>query len=345
MSSFDEKIKKNLTKEYGCMNKEELHIIVEKQQPNICQIAAIKDNDIIYNDTWNNYKTTDNVHIASVTKSIMSILVGIAIDKGLIKSVNQKVLDFFPDYVTKRGEKTIQEVTLYNLLTMTAPYKYKSEPWTKVCTSEDWTKSVLDLLGGKSGIIGEFKYSTLGIHILSAIITKISNMSTLDFANEFLFKPLGIKERKLYTVKNKEEHISFVTSKSPKEHSWFCDNKGVVTSGFGLCLSAEDMAKVGQLCLNKGVFDNKQIVSSEWITQMTTPYIKCDEKFAFMQYGFLLWIIDKEKNIYSAIGDSGNVIYVNADKNIVISVTATFKPLVFDRVQFIQKYIEPFITE
>lgn len=227
------------------MNKEELHVIVANEQPNICQIVAIKDNEIVYSDTWNNYKPTDNVHIASVTKSVMSILIGIAIDKGMIESVNQKVLEFFPDYVIKRGEKTIQDVTLYHLLTMTAPYKYKTEPWTKVCTSEDWTKSVLDLLGGRNGITGEFKYSTLGIHILSAIITKVSNMSTLDFANEYLFKPLGIEERKPCIVKNKEEHITFVTSKSPKENGWFCDNKGIVTSGFGLCLSAEDLSKIG----------------------------------------------------------------------------------------------------
>lgn len=99
------------------------------------------------------------------------------------------------------------------------------------------------------------------------------------------------------------------------------------------------------MSLNKGIYNNKQIVSSKWIEQMTTPCIKCDEKFAFMQYGYLWWIIDDKKNIYSAIGDSGNVIYVNTDKNIVISVTATFKPLVFDRVQFIQKYVEPFISE
>ena len=199
------------------------------------------------------------------------------------------------------------------------------------------------MLGGRNGITGEVKYSTLGIHILSTIITKVSNMTTLEFANKYLFKPLGIKERKEYIVTNKEEHIGFVTSKLPKENGWFCDNKGIVTSGFGLCLSAEDLAKIGQMCLNKGTYNDKQIVSSKWIEQITTPYIKCDEKFAFMQYGYLWWIIDEEKKIYSAIGDSGNVIYVNEDKNIVISVTATFKPLVFDRVEFIQKYVEPFI--
>lgn len=201
------------------------------------------------------------------------------------------------------------------------------------------------MLGGKKGIAGEFKYTTMGIHILSAIITTVSNMSTLEFANEYLFKPLGIKERDAYIVKNKEEHIGFVTSKLPKEGCWFCDNKGIVTSGFGLCVSAEDLAKIGQMCLDGGVFNNRRIVSSEWIMQMTTPYVKCDEKFAFMQYGYLWWVIDEEKKIYSAIGDSGNVIYVNTDKNIVITVTATFKPLVFDRVQFIQKYIEPIIVE
>ena len=327
------------------MNKEELHRIIEDQQHNICQIVAVKNNKIVYDDNWNNYKTTDNVHIASVTKSIISILIGIAIDKGMIESVNQKVLDYFPNYVIKRGEKTIQDVTLYNLLTMTAPYKGKSEPWTKVCTSEDWSKAVLDLLGGKSGITGEFKYLSLGIHILSAIITKVSNMATLEFANKYLFEPLNIKARKEYIVRNKDEHIDFVTSKFPKENGWFCDNKGIATAGFGLCLSAEDLSKIGQMSLNKGIYNNKQIVSSKWIEQMTTPYIKCDEKFAFMQYGYLWWIIDEKKNIYSAIGDSGNVIYVNTEKNIVIAVTSTFKPLVFDRVQFIQKHIEPFISE
>ena len=60
-----------------------------------------------------------------------------------------------------------------------------------------------------------------------------------------------------------------------------------------------------------------------------------------MQYSYLWWIIDDKKKIYSAIGDSGNVIYINSDKNIVIAVTSTFKPLVFDRVDFIQRYIEP----
>lgn len=134
---------------------------------------------------------------------------------------------------------------------MTAPYKYKSEPWTKVCMSEDWIKSSLDLLGGRRGITGEFKYSTLGIHILSGIITKVSNMTTLEFANKYLFEPLNIKARKDYIIKDKDEHINFVTSKLPKNNGWFCDPNRISTAGFGLCLSAEDLAKICQMVLTK----------------------------------------------------------------------------------------------
>ena len=73
------------------MNKEELHKIIEEKQPNICQIVAYKDNKKVYSDNWNNYKEDDCVHIMSATKSIMVLLIGIAIDKGQIGSVDDKV--------------------------------------------------------------------------------------------------------------------------------------------------------------------------------------------------------------------------------------------------------------
>ena len=102
------------------MNKEELHSFIEKQQPNICQIVASMDKQIVYSDTWNDYKKDDCTHIMSATKSIMALLVGIAIDKGQIGSVDDKVLEYFPDYKVKRGEKTIYDVTIRHLLTMRA---------------------------------------------------------------------------------------------------------------------------------------------------------------------------------------------------------------------------------
>ena len=174
------------------INKDALHQLVKEKQPNICQIVCLKDGKEVYADEWNGYKKTDTCHVMSATKSIVALLVGIAIDQGLIKSINQPILNFFPDYKIKRGEKTIQQVTIKHLLTMKAPYKYRSEPWTKVCSSEDWTIAALDLLGGRKGLTGEFKYSTLGIHILTGIISKTSGMKIVDYANKYLFEPIGV---------------------------------------------------------------------------------------------------------------------------------------------------------
>ena len=114
--------------EEGLMYKEELHGLIEKRQVNVCQICAYKNNQKVYSDSWNNYKEDDGANIMSVTKSIMALLIGIAVDKGKIKSIDDKVLDYFPDYKVKRGEKTIYDVTIKHLLTMRAPYKCKGDP-------------------------------------------------------------------------------------------------------------------------------------------------------------------------------------------------------------------------
>ena len=102
----------------------ELEEKIKKDYSNIAGIVVQKDGQNVYEKYFNNCTADSRIHVYSVTKSILSILIGIAIDKGYMKSVNQKVLDFFPEYKVKKGEKTIQNVTLKDMLTMTAPYKY-----------------------------------------------------------------------------------------------------------------------------------------------------------------------------------------------------------------------------
>lgn len=325
------------------MNQEEFHSFVAATQENICQITALKNGVTLINDTWHDYKTTDTVNIMSATKSVSSLLIGSALDKCFIKSIDQPVLDFFPDYTIKRGEKTIQQVTIRHLLTMTAPYKYRSEPWTRVCSSDDWTIAALDLLGGRAGLTGQFKYSTLGIHILTGILAKTSGLSTVDFANRYLFAPLGIAPRTNYLAATKEKHMDFTVSKMPRGNLWLVDSQGVGTAGYGLCLSAGEMAKIGQMCLKAGTYGGERIVSSEWIEESTRRQTECDGNFKGKLYGYLWWIIDEEKHIYAAIGDSGNVLYVNPEKLTVIAVTGTFKPAVHDRIDWIQEHIEPLL--
>ncbi len=323
------------------MNHETLHKLIEEKHSNICQIAIMHEGELIYSDKWNGYRKDDSVHIASATKSITAILVGIAIDKGIIESVEQNVLDFFPEYHLKRGEKTLEQVKIKHLLSMTTPYKFKSEPWTKVCMSDDWAKAALDLMGGKSGLTNTFQYTSLGIQVISEIITRKSNMSMLQFANQYLFRPLQIDERIGYSVHNKEEHIDFVTRKSPHNKCWFTDVKGNAVAGFGLCLSAEEMTKIGQLCLNFGEYNDIRIVSREWIGQMLMVHASPGQRYQNMKYGYFWWIINEDKKIYSAIGDSGNVIYLDMNSNLVVAVASTFKPAVFDRVEFIKNEIIP----
>ena len=200
------------------MNREQLHKYISEStgnESNICQIYAIKDGAIAYDGCWRGFKTEDAMNVNSVTKGVMGLLAGIALDKGYIRDLNQKVMDFFPDYAVKRGEKTIYDVTIRHLLTMTAPYKGKSEPWKKVCTSQSFTYAILDYLGGRNGITGEFRYATLGIQILTGIIEKASGEKCIDFANKNLFAPLGLPARIPHGDSSKEDQFDFFMNKNP----------------------------------------------------------------------------------------------------------------------------------
>lgn len=328
------------------MEKERLHSFIKDStgnESNICQIYAIKDGMDVYYDSWRGFKTEDAVNVNSVTKGVMALLAGIAIDRGFIESVDQKVMEFFPDYTVKRGEKTIYEVTIKHLLTMTAPYKCKSEPWKKVCTSDDWTLAILDFLGGRKGITGEFKYATLGIQILAGIIEHASGEKLIDFANKNLFMPLGIPEHFIHDDSSKEDQFDFFMNKKPRKNEWYSDPQGTVTAGWGLCSSARDLAKLGALVLNEGEYDGKNIISKEYLNEMTAPHLKLGERFGFMNYGYLWYKPFDDREVYAAIGDSGNIIYVNKEKNVSVGITGTFKPRIFDRVEFIETKVLPVI--
>ena len=327
------------------MEPQELYPYIQKNQPNICQISVLQNGQEIWSGEWNGYKKSDCTHIMSATKSVVSLLVGIAIDKGLIGSVDDTVLSYFPNYRVKRGEKTISDVTIKHLLTMRAPYKGHGDPWTKVCTSPDWTTASLDFLGGRAGITGAFSYRTVCLHILSGILYSATGMNTVEFANRYLFEPLGIAEHKNYYAKSAEEHRHFTIDKTPKQNVWFADPQGIGTPGYGLCMSASDMAKIGQLCLQNGVWNGKQPVSEKWIAEMLTPRMVDDGRFRGMHYGYLWWIVHPKRNIYAAIGNSGNIIYVDPNRKITAAVSAYFQPTVFDRVEFIENVLLPALLD
>lgn len=313
-----------------------LEKIISSNYDNIAGIIVLKNSKKLYENYFNECTVDSSIHVFSVTKSIISILTGIAVDKEYIKNINQKVLDFFPDYTAKRGEKTIQNVTVKNMLTMTAPYKYKSAPYTKYFTSDDWVKSSLDLLGGK-GTVGEFRYTPLiGLDILSGILVRATGLSVLDFATKYLFTPLGISVYGNIIFKDKEEQFAFLKAKNIS--GWVADPKGINTAGWGLTLTATDMAKIGQLYLDGGKCNSKQIVSTGWINESTKEHSRWEK--LNLSYGYLWWLnIDG----FAAMGDSGNVIYINKKRKIVVSIASLYKPTAKDRIEFIENYLIPII--
>ena len=324
------------------MNKEQLYRLISEStgnESNISQIYAIRDGSTVYDACWHGFTTEDAMNVNSVTKGILSLLAGIALDKGCITSLDQKVMEFFPDYSVKRGEKTIYDVTIRHLLTMTAPYKGKSEPWKKVCTSDDWTLAVLDYLGGRNGITGEFRYATLGIQILAGIIERACKEKCIDFANRNLFELLGLPKRISHADSSKEDQFDFLMNKNPRNYEWYCDPQNTVTAGWGLCMSAREMAVVGELVLNNGMYNGNRVISAEYLDDMLRPHLRLGERFGYMNYGYLWYKPFDDREVYAAIGDSGNIIYINREVNVSVGMTGTFKPRIFDRVDFIERNV------
>ena len=314
----------------------EMEAAITADYGNIAGMVVLTDGNAVYENYFGDCTKESRIHVFSVTKSIVSILFGIALDKGCLDSVDRKVLDFYPEYTLKRGKKTLQRVTIRDMLTMIAPYKYKATPYTKYFTSPDWVKFSLDVLGGK-GEIGTFRYAPLiGPDILTSILSKAAGQPVLDFARENLFAPLGITVEGSVTFHSKEEQMAFY--KATDMSVWVADPQGMNAGGWGLTLSPMDMAKIGELIRNGGIYNGTRVVSEKWVHESTSEQSRWPEQD--LPYGYLWWVLEQEHSC-AAIGDGGNIIYVSPDRNMVVAIASRFQPRAKDRIELIQKYVEP----
>jgi len=198
--------------------------------------------------------TRDSLHdTRSSFKSVTSILTGIAIDQGFIKNLDQKVYDFFPEYSGfKYWNSEKAQMTLKNLLEMKAGFDCEEFNNTKDCEedmsqSDDWIKFSLDLpLSHRPGTY--WSYNSSAPMILSGVITNASKMTVIDFADCYLFQPLGITH--------------YRWTKDPAQH-------GMTAGSF--FIRPADMLKIGQMVANQGIWQGKRIVSAQWINESTKP--------------------------------------------------------------------------
>lgn len=265
---------------------------------NIDSITIVRNNHLIMDARFHPFEF-DTMHIInSCTKSVMSLLVGIAIDKGFIKDVHQPVLELLPEKAPENPDANKKAMTLEHLLTMTTglecrdSWRYRWTGLFEMRQSDDWARHVLGLpMAEPPGT--RFEYCNGASFLLSAIIQETSKTTTLEFARKHLFDPLGIREVK-----------------------WSASPDGVYIGSGDLWLTPRDMAKIGSLYLNGGKWGDRRIVSEKWVETSTSPHITAN---LFSHYGYQLWI--DASGFYTAVGYRGQFIFVAPDKNLVVAFT------------------------
>ncbi len=271
----------------------------------IHSLLVIVNNCLVIEQYYNGWKREQLHFLASNTKSFNSILIGIAIQQGKIKDVNQKMLNYFPEYEKNEKDSLKHKITIKNLLTMTSGLKWDEQSLpqndtnnmgNKIEQTDDWLKSCLVLpMDTNPGT--KYVYCGPNDIILSEIIRKATGENIAEFAERNLFKPLGIKEYK-----------------------WFVKN-GVYDSGGGLRLKSRDIAKYGLLHLNKGKWRDSAIVSENWINEIFTPYIEIKNPF----YSCYQWQMIKTEfglNAWFIPGNGGQIISIIPDLNMVVVINA-----------------------
>lgn len=296
------------------MNEEketELVRAVLRRVPKAAGVVVQKDGETIFAQGLNGHDIHEPLHLCSVTKSVFSLLIGIAHDSGRL-SLEDPLSKFFPEH---RSSKT-ERVTIRDLLTMTAPWHFKVEPYAQYFASPNWCDFALETLGDFRAP-PKFHYSPIvGVHILSGVLERAMDSSTAETARTHLFEPLGISVKNV-TFTDKASQLSWYGARK-ESPQWVLDPQGRTTAGWGLCLSALDLAKIGELCLQGGMWHGKRIVSADWIAESTRAHVACP----YGEYGYLWWKPRELPTGFAALGDGGNALFVSPPQRLVVAVTA-----------------------
>ncbi|HEY4417354.1 MAG TPA: serine hydrolase [Verrucomicrobiae bacterium] len=253
----------------------------------------------VISEGWWQPELADQPHILnSVSKSFNSTAVGLAISEGKL-NLNDRVLKFFPNDAPANPSDNLKAMTVRDLLTMTCGHETEPKSAHGAPTVKEFLAHPVVYKPGT-----HFLYNTMGAYTLSAIVTKVTGETTLDYLKPRLFAPLGIE--------------------NPR---WDSSPEGNSLGGYGLYLRTEDIAKFGQLYLQKGKWNGQQLVPAKWIKQATSKQVSNEkENHANMGaewkqgYGFQFWCC--RHHAYRADGAGGQFIVVMPDQDVVVAITA-----------------------
>ena len=283
--------------------------IINQEYGRMESLLVLKDNKLIVEEYFYSYDRGRLHHIHSCTKSITSLLLGIALEQHKDIQVDQPLFSFFPEYASlETNEK--EQITLEHCLTMTAGFQWDEFP-KEMYETDDWFQYILSR--PMNSIPGDvFHYNSGCTILLGGVISLLVGKNADLYAEEVLFGPLGISE-----------------------YIWETHRNGTPQCGGGLQMLPRDMAKIGLLLLNDGRWNNKQIVSKEWILQSTKPRVPESE---FLDYGYQWWhrsknnkkwweepqtVSEEEHDMSLALGWGGQYIIVAKDLNLVVITTAS----------------------
>lgn len=278
-----------------------LLINYNKKNPVTHSLLIYKDDKLLFEKYYNGFNDTKLANLKSVTKSITSLLIGIAIDKGMIKNENQKLIEIMPELFDKVSDEEKKEITIRHLLTMSAGFDWNNfrgrwrSGWDK---SKNPNQYLINNVPLKYKPDEKWNYNSGLSHLLTGIIKNRSGTNLLEFAKQNLFRPLGIEKIK-----------------------WEKAPDGNERGNSELWLSPKDLAKIGLMMLNEGRWNNKQIISKHWIEKSTKKYFD-----GFPQiggYGYH-WHTRKfgKYNSYLAAGWGGQFLIVIPALNLVVVNTS-----------------------
>ncbi|TDW25127.1 CubicO group peptidase (beta-lactamase class C family) [Breznakia blatticola] len=315
---------------------------IVSQYTNIKGVAIMHQDTSVYEHYFHEGSANDYYHIYSLTKSIVSILIGIAIDKGYIKDEYVRVADYFQDIPRNRRLSAFDQLRIEDILKMETPYVYENieDVYEQYFISDDWVRFTIEMVGMPQEI-GNFQYALLiGPDLLSAILTKATGKSVLAFAKDELFDPLGIQVKEGIHFDSVEAQMNFYQSTDMS--GWVHDGQNVYAAGWGLTLKLTDLLKIGELCMHHGVYHNQRIVSASWLEKSTKQ--QSYAKSLQLAYGYLWWVLDENERIYAAVGDGSNLLYINESKQLIVCITGMLTDQANDVISLVVSQIEPLFT-
>lgn len=270
-----------------------LHALGEERTLHLHSVMILKNGRVIGETGFYPYQKELWHATYSMAKSVVSMAIGFLIQEEKI-ALNTKIVDIFKKNVNLIGMLKLKGLTVEHLLTMTSGSSFNE---TGAVSGNDWVKSFLE--AGLHHDAGEiFEYNSMNTYMLSAIVTEVTGEKLADYLKPRLFEPLGITRV-----------------------FWESCPKGITKGGWGLFLCIEDMAKLGQLYLQKGMWKGKQIISSEWVEQSTDKKSNPPEDTGFTGYGYQIWR-GKRKDSFTFNGMMGQNVFVYPDVQMVVVTTA-----------------------